>query len=54
MEYDPEVEQAIEEQVPAMFRGTIRKGLEKFAVEKGVDRITMEIFLEAKKKYFGS
>ena len=54
MEYDQEVTKAIEEQVPAMFHGTVRKGLEKFADEKGVDRITMEIFLEAKRKYLGS
>jgi len=52
MEFDPEVEEAIKERVPMFLRGTVRKGLEDFARTKGADRVTMEIFNEAKAKYF--
>ena len=51
MEFDQEVEEAIEAQVPAFFRTIVRERLEAYAVEKGTDRVTMEIFNEAKKKY---
>jgi len=53
MEFDEDVEKAIEEQVPAFFRSMARKGLEDYAREKGVERVTMEIFEEAKAKYLG-
>jgi hypothetical protein len=53
MEFDEEVEQAIKDQVPVFYRALARKGLEDFAKEKGVDRVTIEIFNEAKAKYLG-
>ena len=53
MEFDPEVEKAIEEQVPAFFRAIVRDRLESYAREKDTDRVTMEIFKEAKAKYLG-
>ncbi|HUW57816.1 MAG TPA: PCP reductase family protein [Planctomycetota bacterium] len=51
MEFDPEVEEAIKEQVPVFFHAVVRDRLESFAREKGVDRVTMEVFKEAKAKY---
>ena len=53
MDLDPEVERALVEQVPLFYRKLARKALENYAREKGVDRVTMEIFLEAKAKYLG-
>ena len=53
MEFDPEVEQAIEENVPLAMRDMVRRGLEEFAREKGAGRVTMEILLEAREKYLG-
>jgi len=54
MEFDPEVEKALKEQVPLFFRKAARNGLETFAQEKGAARVTMEIFKEAKEKYLSS
>ncbi len=54
MEYDAEVEQAIEKDVPLFFRKMARKGLENYAAEKGAERVTMAIYLEAKAKYLGA
>jgi len=54
MEFDEDVERAIEQQVPKFFRNAARKALEKYAGEKGVDRVTMEVFEEAKAKYLAS
>jgi len=53
MEFDDDVEKALKEQVPMVFRAMARKGLEDHAREKGVARVTMEIFNEAKAKYLG-
>jgi len=54
MEFDPDIEQAIEKEVPLFFRRMARKGLEQFATEKGVDRVTMAIYLEARAKYLAA
>lgn len=54
MEFDEDVEKALQEQVPLFFRKMARKGLEDFAQQKGVERVTMEIFLEAKAEYLDS
>ena len=51
MDFDEDVEKALEEQVPAFFRRMARRGLEDFAREKGAERVTIEIFDEAKSKY---
>jgi len=54
MDFDPEVEKALQEQVPLFFRKAARKGLEAFAQEKGAARVTLEIFNEAKEKFLSS
>ena len=51
MEFDPDVEKALETDVPLFFRKMARKGLEQFAVEKGLPRVTMQVYLDAKAKY---
>ena len=53
MEFDADVEQLMEKEVPLFFRKMARKGLENYAVEKGAPRVTMAIYLEAKAKYMG-
>ena len=53
MEFDEEVEQALTEQVPVFFRRIARQRLEDFARKKGVERVTMDEFNEAKAEYFG-
>jgi hypothetical protein len=54
MEFDADVEAAIEKDVPLFFRKMARNGLVQFATEKKVDRVTMAIYLEAKAKYLAS
>ncbi len=51
MEFDADVEKVLETEVPLFFRKMARKGLENFAAEKGLDRVTMPLYLEAKAKY---
>jgi hypothetical protein len=51
MEFDKDVEKALEEQVPLFYRRMARKGLEDYARQKGAERVTMEIFIEAREKY---
>ncbi len=51
MDFDPDVEKALEADVPLFFRKMARKGLEQYAAERGLSRVTMEIYLEAKAKY---
>ena len=51
MEFDADVEKVLETDVPLFFRKMARKGLENFAAEKGLDRVTMAVYLEAKEKY---
>ena len=53
MEFDADVDKLMEKEVPLFFRRMARKGLEQFATEKGVPRVTMAIYLEAKAKYLG-
>lgn len=54
MDFDPDVEKAIETDVPLFFRKMAKKGLENFAQEKGVTRVTMPIYLEARAKYLAA
>ncbi len=51
MEFDADVDKAIETEVPLFFRKMARKALENYAVEKGIERVTMPVYLEAKAKY---
>ena len=51
MEFDEDVEQAIKTDVPAFFRAMARKGLEDYARQKGLDRLDMATYQEAKAKY---
>jgi len=53
MEFDEEVERALADEVPAFLRSIARQRLEDFARQKGVERVTMTEFNEAKAKYFG-
>ncbi len=54
MEFDADVNDVIEKDVPLFFRRMARKALEQFAAEKGVERVTMPVYLEAKAKYLAS
>ncbi len=53
MEFDEDVEQAIKTDVPAFFRAMARKGLEDYARQKGVERVDMATYEEAKANYLG-
>jgi len=54
MEFDADVDKVIETEVPLFFRKMARNALVQFATEKGSDRVTMPIYLEAKAKYMSS
>ena len=51
MEFDEDVEKAFKEDVPMFFRAMARKGLIDFAKQKGLERVDMEAYQEAKAKY---
>ena len=51
MEFDEDVEQAIKNDVPAFFRAMARKGLEDYARQKGIERVDIATYEEAKAKY---
>lgn len=53
MEFDADVNELIDKEVPLFFRKMARKALENFAAEKGLDRVTMPIYVEARAKYLG-
>ncbi len=50
MEWTDEAREKLKE-IPFFVRPGARKKIEKFATEKGVDLITVEIYTEAKAKF---
>ena len=51
MDFDEDVLVEIEK-IPEFFREMARNGLAQYARDKGCDRVTMDLFNEARAKFF--